>query len=182
MLILLMNDRELKLVEMGSPLYKKLTNAKEQLSEFVHIIAFVSHKAKRIGSSTSKAETLSAIHGKELAQLTQVRLTELLGHGIVTPYGQPTPLSVIMEIQENAYWMVPIDHMTDCYDLFQLVVGQKGVPQDRYQRVYIMSLREDRISGHIRRFWWIPTSAMIADALTKSMIIDTMYDAIFTSL
>ncbi len=41
-----------------------------------------------------------------------------------------------------------------------------------------MSLREDRIKGHIRRFWWIPTSAMIADPLTKSMISEILFDLI----
>ena len=142
------------MVSAGSPQYKKIMNAKEQMSDFCHIIAFISHKSKRISSSTSKAETLSAVHGKELAQLLAVRLTEILGHGTLTPWMKSTPLSTLIQIQEDALWVIPIDHCTDCNDLFQLVVGDKGVPQDRYQRVYIMSLREDRVTGHIRRFFW----------------------------
>ena len=54
------------------------------------------------------------------------------------------PLQALIQIQENGKWCSPIDHCTDCRDLFQLVVGEKGVPQDRYQRLYVLSLREDK--------------------------------------
>ena len=85
-------------------------------------------------------------------------------------------LSMLIRIQEEGGFAIPIDHYTDCRDLFQLVVGEKGVPQDRYQRLYILSLREDRIKGTIRHFIWIPTAAMIADPLTKVMICPNFYD------
>ena len=104
----------------------------------------------RIGASSSNAETLSATVGKELAQLVAIRLTEVFGIGIQTPLHSPAKLSTFIEIQEAGAWMVPIDHFTDCRDLFHLVVGEKGVPQDRYQRLYILALREDRIKGTIR--------------------------------
>ena len=57
-----------------------------QLSGFCIILAVLSHKAKRIGPSTSFAETISAVVAKEIVQLVAVRLSELLGHGIVTPF------------------------------------------------------------------------------------------------
>ena len=53
--------------------------------------------------------------------------------------------------------------------MFELVTGEKGVPQDKNQRVYIMSLREDRLLNRIRKLYLIPTECMTADALTKSM-------------
>ena len=56
------------------------------------------------------------------------------------------------------------------------MVGEKGVPQDRYQRLYILSLREDRLKGAIRRVLWIPTGGMLADPLTKSMLSPVLYD------
>ena len=79
-------------------------------------------------------------------------------------------LSELIAIQEAAAWAIPIDYFTDCRDLFQLVVGQKGIPQDRYQRLYILSLRADRMKGGIRHFYWIPTLSMIVGALTKVMV------------
>ena len=175
-LILLMHDGDLVFADSDSPLFKKVLRSKDSMSGFCHVIAFISHKAKRVSSSTSMAETLAAVHGKEIAQLVAVRLTEILGHGTLTPWMKPTPLTLFIEIQEQGLYVVPIDHMTDCHDLFQLAIGEKGVPQDRYQRVYVMSLREDRIKGIIRRFFWIPTAAMIADAMTKSMISFELYD------
>ena len=39
-----------------------------------------------------------------------------------------------------------------------------------------MSLREDRLKQAIRRFFWIPTTAMLADCLTKQMISAIIYD------
>ena len=72
------------------------------------------------------AETLAAVHGKEIAQLVAVRLTEILGHGTLTPWMKPTPLTLFIEIQEQGLYVVPIDHMTDCHDLFQLAIGEKG--------------------------------------------------------
>ena len=56
------------------------------------------------------------------------------------------------------------------------MVGEKGVPQDRYQRLYILSLREDRLKGAMRRVLWIPTGGMLADPLTKSMLPPVLYD------
>ena len=37
-------------------------------------------------------------------------------------------------------------------------------------------LREERIKGSIRCFCWIPTSAMLADALTKPMLSSILFD------
>ena len=60
-----------------------------------------------------------------------------------------------------------LDVVTDCYDLFQLVTGQKGIPADKTQRLSILSLREDRLSGRIRRVYHWPTEVMVMDGLTK---------------
>ena len=171
-----MHDKELKVVNSDSPHYKKILQSRADMSDFCIVLAYICHKAKRVSSSTSTAETLVANLGRELAQLVALRLTEVMGHGMCTPYGIATPLKSLIDVQENCTWIIPVDHVTDCRDVFELVVGAKGVPQDRYQRLYVMSLREDRVKGGIRRFFWIPTTAMLADSLTKSMISSIMMD------
>ena len=175
-LILLMHDKSLQTLSLDSPHYRQIVNSRNDMSAHCMVLAYVSHKAKRVSSSTSTAETLIANFGKELAQLVALRLTEILGHGIQTPLFKQTPLQLLIEIQETAAWALPIDQVTDCKDVFEFVTGSKGVPQDRYQRIYVMSLREDRIKQAIRRFFWIPTQAMLADCLTKPMISNIMYD------
>ena len=85
------------------------------------------------------------------------------------PDEKPT-LSTLLAIQETGAWPIPVDAATDCNDLFELVTGAKGVPQDKGQRLYILSLREDRLLNKIRRLYLIPTECMTADALTKRMI------------
>ena len=175
-LILLMNDCELIMIPCSSPQYKAILESRSSMSAHCIVMAYISHKAKRVSASTSMAETLIAALSRELAQLVAMRVTEIVGHGIQTPFKQQTLLKLLIEIQEKAAWAIPVDRCTDCKDVFELVTGFKGVPQDRYQRVYVMSLREDRIKQAIRRFFWIPTTAMLADCLTKSMISSIMYD------
>ena len=160
----------------SSPQYKAVLESRSSMSGYCTVLAYISHKAKRVSASTSMAETLAASLIKELAQLVAMRITEVIGHGIQTPFQQQAPLKLFIEIQENAAWAIPVDHCTDCKDVFEFVTGFKGVPQDRYQRVYVMGLREDRIKQAIRRFFWIPTTAMLADCLTKPMISSIMYD------
>ena len=156
--------------------YHEMSHGEEDLSDFCHILASISHKAKRLSSNTSAGETLAAVLGKEICQLVALRLTEVLSCGIQLPLKTAATLPQLIELQESAGWCIPIDHYTDCRDLFQLMVGEKGVPQDRYQRLYILSLREDRLKGAIRRVLWIPTGGMLADPLTKSMLSPILYD------
>ena len=82
----------------------------------------------------------------------------------------------LIEIQDTAAFAIPIDHWSDCRDFLELSVGLKGVPQDRHQRLYVLSVREDRLRGYIRRFFWCPTTSMVADGLTKDMISEILYD------
>ena len=145
-----MEDRPVQVIDSTSNLYYEVVNAKSHIGGRCHLIAHISHKAKRISSSTSTAETLAAIIGRELAQLVAMRITELFCIGIRTPLGCQPSLPQLIELQEDAAWKLPIDQYTDCRDLFMLMVGLKGVPQDRYQRLYVLSLREDRIKGAIR--------------------------------
>ena len=175
-MVLLCEDHTVSVVASDSPSYHKVLTNDVDFSRRCHVLAAVSHKSKRVSGSTSRAETLAGCLGKELAQLIAVRLTEVLGGGIQLPLDSPAPVSLLIQIQEDAAFVVPIDHYTDCRDFFQLAVGQKGVPQDRHQRLYVMSIREDRLRRAIRNFYWIPTSAMLCDALTKPMISEILYD------
>ena len=118
-LILLMHDQSLKIVNSDSPQYKQILESRHSMSDFCIVLAYISHKAKRVSSSTSMAETLVANLGKELAQLVAMRLTEILGHGLQFPYKIRTPLKLLVEVQEQAAWALPIDHCTDCKDVFE---------------------------------------------------------------
>ena len=81
----------------------------------------------------------------------------------------------LIEVQERNLLPIPIDHYTDCNDLFELITGEKGVPQDKTQRLYVMGLREDRLTRRVRYLFKIPTDVVVSDALTKSMISYTLY-------
>eukprot|EP00959_Pyramimonas_sp_CCMP1952_P196812 4115327-Pyramimonas_sp.AAC.1 len=60
--------------------------------------------------------------------------------------------------------------------MFELVTGLKGVPQDRQQRLAVMALGEERMTGRMGFTIHIPTDVMLRDALTKpGMFPQLMY-------
>ncbi len=69
-----------------------------------------------------------------------LRLTEALGRRIrcgKTMLSKPTvrlSLQDLTLIQEDGLFVIPVDHESDCLDLYCLVTGEKGTPQDKPQR------------------------------------------------
>ena len=171
-LILLMEDH----VKPKDGLYEITCNDEEIKCHGGHAHILWSHgsKAKRISYSTSHAETLAAISGHEASVLVNVRLSEMLHKD-----KRPT-LQQLAAIQEIGNPQLPIDDYGDCNDVYQLVTGSKTLPQDKQQRIYVLSLRESRLAGRIRWMSLIPTRSMAADALTKPMISPQMMELLTT--
>ncbi|CAJ1430110.1 unnamed protein product, partial [Effrenium voratum] len=128
-----------------------------------HVLYSHGSKAKRISYSTSHAETLAGIGGLEAATLVALRMGEMLHEAT-----KPT-LHQMINMQEKGIDNCPIDSYTDCRDLYELVTGEKSMPQDKTQRLYIMALKEARCTGRLRMWSLIPTECMTADDLTKPM-------------
>jgi hypothetical protein len=147
-----------------------------QMTGTAHLLYSGSHRSKRVSSSTSHAESLSAVSGQDITQVMALRLTEALGRRIRgghTLFSKPTvrlSLKDLTQIQEDGLFVIPVDHESDCHDLYCLVTGAKGTPQDKSQRLYIMRLRQDRLLGRIRYWFFVPTTSMLSDALTKKML------------
>ena len=135
----------------------------------MHWMASRSGKSKRISHSTSHAETLSACSSSSTAQMIAMRLTEIYSDVHPIP-SQPhmTRLQQLIHMQDQGLYCIPIDHYTDCKDLWELCCGLRGVPSDKSQRLAILSMREDRLSGRLRNFVLVDTHNMLADGLTKS--------------
>ena len=134
----------------------------------MHVLHASGGKAKRVSYSTSHAETLSMVGGVEASTLVMIRLTEI---DMVS--SQPT-IKELIKIQEQGNPKLPMDFYGDCADVWQLVTGSKTLPQDKGQRLYILSIKECRICGKMRQMVLIPTECMTADSLTKPMIHDSM--------
>eukprot|EP00959_Pyramimonas_sp_CCMP1952_P416400 8723743-Pyramimonas_sp.AAC.1 len=87
-----------------------------------------------------------------MAQFTALRFTEIL----IRPQldrGPEGALKMLMQYPDETKTILPVDIVTDCYDLHQLVTGMKGIPVHKTQRLSILSLREDRLAGRLRRFY-----------------------------
>ena len=134
----------------------------------MHIIHAHGCKAKRVSYSTSHAETLSMVGGLETATLCMLRLAEMMH-----PKKEPS-LKDLIEIQESGHPNLPMDFYGDCRDLFELVTGERTLPQDKTQRLYVLAVKEARLSGRLRYVNLVPTQSMTADCLTKSMISECM--------
>jgi hypothetical protein len=159
--IVLMEDRDLGNMQDNGELTEWQCRL---MSGAGHLLASSAGKARRIGGSTSYNETLGGCRGKELAQLVAMRLAEIFS------YRARLTVAELIQIQTDVSWPIPIDHYTDCGDFFELVTGSKGCPQDKTQRLHVLSVREDRITRRIRFFVQIPTESMLVDALTKVML------------
>eukprot|EP00435_Cladocopium_sp_Y103_P056006 s391_g18.t1 len=129
-----------------------------------HLLHAHGGKAKRVSYSTSHAETLSMVNGMESTTLILIRLSEMM-HTSVSP-----TIKELIVIQESGNPLLPCDFVMDCKDLWELCTGQKVLPQDKTQRLYILGVRESRVTGKIRMTILVPTESMVADALTKPMI------------
>ena len=135
----------------------------ERLGGKAHLLWSHGAKAKRVSYSTSHAETLSAIGGLETVSLVAVRLSELYFRG------KPT-LKDLTKFQESGNAKIPVDCLTDCRDFYELTTGDRTLPQDKGQRLYVLAHKEARINGRIRWMILVPTQSMVADALTKPML------------
>ena len=136
------------------------------LEGYGHPIYFSARKATRISHSTSHAETLSAVGCTQTAALVSHRMTEVFAQTLLNKQ-RYTPTD-LLSLQERGMSILPVDHVTDCMDLFELMCNSKGLSSDKSQRVAILALREDRMSGRLRWIMHFPAAAMIADGLTKS--------------
>ena len=161
-LVLIMEDKTRSIEE-----YEWMASGNRHLLEgHAHPIYFSARKASRISHSTSHAETLSAVGCTQTAQLVSHRFTEVFAQTLLGKQ-RYTPTD-LLGLQHANKSIIPIDHATDCMDLFELMCNSKGLASDKSQRVAVLALREDRMSGRLRWILHIPTVAMLADGLTKS--------------
>ena len=134
---------------------------------FMHVLFASGSKAKRVSYSTSHAETLSMVGGMEASTLIMVRLAEIM-HEDKAP-----TLAQLTKIQEEGVRQLPVDY-GDCRDVFELLTGQRTLPQDKSQRLYILSLKEARLVGKMRLLTLVPTQCMTSDALTKPLVHESL--------
>ena len=153
-------------------------DAARELGGYGHPLHTTGKKSTRVSHSSSHSESVAATTTTQVAQLIAMRITEpfariFLKHLPVSTLrkeftGRRLLPSHIAELQRRNLLLLPVDHITDCMDLFELCCGGKGLTADKSQRVIILSLREDRLTGRIRTFIHVPTQAMLADGLTKA--------------
>ena len=139
-----------------------------------HLLCHHSGKAKRISHSTSHAESLAAYSTLSTTEQVAERLTEL------TAPHSPS-VDELIQMSSRGDYELPVHHFTDCMDLVELATGLKGCPQDRSQRLIILSIRERRMLGKTRSTNHLQTSDMPANSLTKHDPSDPQMDTLLST-
>jgi hypothetical protein len=138
-----------------------------------HILVHQAKKAKRVSHGTSHAESLGSYSLQSMCEMVALRLTE-------QAWQSKPSLEDLIEVELQGLYDTPIDIYTDCRDFFELTCGLKGVPQDRSQRLIIMSMRERRALRKFRSMSWINTQAMLVNAMTKHISFCPLLHNLFT--
>ena len=137
----------------------------QQMEEYGHPLYPTGRKATRVSHSTNHGESLAMLNGLQVAQLIANRISEpFFSHYLCPRIPQPIDC---LQAQNLNLVLVPIDCHTDCMDVFELVCSAKGLSNDKTQRLVILGLRELRRFGIFRALIHVPTSAMLADGITK---------------
>ena len=129
-----------------------------------HILVGSSQKSKRISHSTSHAETHAAAKIIPVGQIVSLRLGEAIMH---CKYNFMLTARLLAEITDTGALPYPCDHYIECMDLWELSCGMRGIPQDKSQRLGILSMREERRSERLRRLLHVRTKWRVCDYLTK---------------
>ena len=165
--VLLMEDKEL-IVDTNHILTKA---GIENMSGKCHVLGAGSNKSKKVAHSTSMGETNCGLAVVSNAQMIAMRITEM---HVALKGTTSQKLMVLIDMSLSGQYVLPIDHLTDCKDMFELITGLKGVPQDKQQRLPVMALREERRTLRLRRLCHVTTKYMLADMLTKATGVDSL--------
>ena len=130
-----------------------------------HPLYVTARRATRVSHSTSHGEALAMLGGVQVAQFIANRYSEPFYKSFLN-VSPPTPLSCL-KAQHLHQVIMPIDVFTDCVDVWELLPNCRGLSNGKTQRLAILGLRGYRTVGIIRGLFHTPTSAMLADALTK---------------
>ena len=130
-----------------------------------HSMYGTSRKATRVSHSTSHGEALTQLGTIQIAQLIANRLTEPY-HRMIRKQPILRPLDALSMQYKNQV-LIPIDSLSDCMDVWELINSKKSLANDKTQRLVILGLREYKTLGIVRAFIHCPTRLMVADGLTK---------------
>eukprot|EP00959_Pyramimonas_sp_CCMP1952_P280394 5861178-Pyramimonas_sp.AAC.1 len=74
-------------------------------------------KAKKVAHSTSMGETNCGLAVVSGAQMVAMRLTEM---HLALKRTTKQMITVLIEMRNSGQYVLPIDHLTDCKDVFEL--------------------------------------------------------------
>eukprot|EP00971_Amphidinium_carterae_P017341 341881-Amphidinium_carterae.1 len=130
-----------------------------------HVIHFASKRIGRVTKSTYAAELHSLGYGSDIAHLLSMQYEQFGNRTWSLSYEDFD----IMCKGENQ--VVPVEVVTDSKSVFDsLRSPDTKLPEEQPLVLVLQRLREMMRVGVLIRIWWVVTTDMVADALTKSTI------------
>ena len=142
-------------------------------SDTANLVEWGSRKIHRVVRSTLAAEAAAMSYGFDRALFAREVFTEL-AHGRERRLKDHAP-TVPLAIQLTAESELPIGLATDCKSLYDVCIRPTSMPTEKRVTLDLLDVRHylDRHpdSYQVR---WVPTTAMLVDALTKHLVDQTV--------
>jgi hypothetical protein len=131
-----------------------------------HVYEFFSKKQRRVTRSTYGAELNSLADTYETSRVLSLTLAAIL-----LPKATPKSLALLEDSGSLPVW---IELATDCRSVFDsLAAAELKVPSEGSLVLLLHMIKEGLRSFNLRRVWWVDTTDMTADGLTKGAIART---------
>ena len=119
---------------------------------------------KRVTRSTYAAELHGAADASEPGKLVAILYSEIT-YGVVTGTEH-------IAIMNQCKWPLPIEIALDARSVFESIIARTDKPPTEASLIVILlSIKEQCRLGLVRTLWWVDTEDMVADALTKGVVL-----------
>ena len=129
----------------------------------VQVLDWYARKQPHVCRSTFAAELHAVLDAVNQAIVVQALLTELR-HG-------PMTATALADMQGVGKLSPPLHVCVDAKSVWDSVVADPtAVPADKHLFLHVRKMREWLDDGLIAKWWWIDTTDMLADGLTKGSV------------
>ena len=125
-------------------------------------IEWISRKQQHVCRSTYGAELHSALDIVGMSMIVASAFNEIM-------FGTQSALT-LSQWQDTGRFAIPLELFIDAKSVFDAVCGEITKCSDKSLVLHTKALHDYVVSGKLRKFHWIDTRDMVADALNKGTI------------
>jgi hypothetical protein len=129
----------------------------------MHVLEWYSRRQRRVTRSTFAAELQGAADGYE-----QTRVICFALCAIILPSASVREL---MSLEERGALPLHVELCTDCKSLFDSLASEEVRTPTEGSLVMVLHMMKEQLrTWHLKKIWWLTTTEMLADGLTKGAV------------